>query len=294
MLDEFRITAGQVPPADLLSVYVELLSVDTEPVKGEVFVDGPSWGTAPQIREVGAGVYTVTFGDVPGYIKPADQQVTVESEQDASIIGTYTPTPVTLEVTPDSHTTTDPLGSSTTFDVSNAGGGTMPWTAEVDPADTWLTIASGASGTDSGTIAVSFFSYNNTESDRVGTITVEADGAIGSPKQVTVTQIYLLPGDATRDGTVDLADYARLEVNFGMTGVGWDEADFTGEGSVDLADYAIMEINFGRTTSGQSASGVAVSTDEPNDSGTSLPCMGLGLILILCIFLGFGGLRACP
>jgi len=46
------------------------LSVDTTPVKGEVFVDGVSKGTAPKDVVVPVGSHTVSFGAVTGYTKP--------------------------------------------------------------------------------------------------------------------------------------------------------------------------------------------------------------------------------
>jgi len=63
----------------------------------------------------------------------------------------------------------------------------MPWTAQVINGDSWLSIISGSSGTDSGTIQVSF-TENTSTSSRIGTIRVTATGASGSPKDVTVTQ----------------------------------------------------------------------------------------------------------
>jgi len=79
------------------------------------------------------------------------------------------------------------VGGTTTFDVSNTGTGTMPWTAAVTSGGSWLSIQSGSSGTDSGTIAAAF-TQNTGGSSRVGTIRVTASGATGSPKDVTVTQ----------------------------------------------------------------------------------------------------------
>jgi len=88
-----------------------------------------------------------------------------------------------LSVTPDNR---DALSSdgSTTFSVANNGDGTMSWSA-IDDAS-WVTL-SGASGTNSGTIAANY-GANPEPSPRVCTITVTAPGATGSPKQVTVTQ----------------------------------------------------------------------------------------------------------
>ncbi len=78
-------------------------------------------------------------------------------------------------------------GGTTSFEVSNTGGGTMPWTAEVIAGSAWLSIQSGASGTDGGTV-VAAFAPNPTGSPRAGIIRVTAVGASGSPRNVTVTQ----------------------------------------------------------------------------------------------------------
>ena len=91
-----------------------------------------------------------------------------------------------LVISPLSQMVTKDSGS-TIFSVSNTGTGTMPWTAAVTSDSSWLTITSGASGTDTGTITCSF-TANTSTSSRTGTIRVTAPGATGSPKDVTVTQ----------------------------------------------------------------------------------------------------------
>jgi hypothetical protein len=75
---------------------------------------------------------------------------------------------------------------STAFSVANTGTGSMSWTAQVIYGG-WLTITSGASGTNSGTITCSFGTNTDT-SPRTSTIRVTAPGATGSPQDVTVTQ----------------------------------------------------------------------------------------------------------
>lgn len=66
------------------------LLVDTTPVKGEVYVDGVSWGTAPQSRSLDPGGCTVTFGEVAGYAKPQAQTATVVEGQITTVTGAYT------------------------------------------------------------------------------------------------------------------------------------------------------------------------------------------------------------
>ncbi len=74
------------------------LTVDTSPVAGEVFVNGTSWGVAPQSRVVQVGVYVVTFGDVEGYYTPADQVANVYENFETNIEGVYTRVPIPAQL----------------------------------------------------------------------------------------------------------------------------------------------------------------------------------------------------
>ena len=74
------------------------LSVDTTPVKGEVFADGVSWGVAPQSRLVAAGIHTVAFGAIAGYPIPPSQTVNVTAGATTTVTGTYVPSTLTLTV----------------------------------------------------------------------------------------------------------------------------------------------------------------------------------------------------
>ncbi len=91
-----------------------------------------------------------------------------------------------LSVSPANRDVTATAGT-TTFSVSNSGGGTFDWTAQVISGGGWLTLQSGSSGTDNGTITAAFVT-NPGLSPRQGTIRVSAAGATGSPVEVTVTQ----------------------------------------------------------------------------------------------------------
>jgi hypothetical protein len=102
-----------------------------------------------------------------------------------SVTGGSQPQPV-LTVTPDNQNVAYPAGN-TTFAVANTGQGTMSYTAAVTAGGDWLQITGGGSGGNTGTISVSF-TENTSTTPRVGTITVTAPGATGSPKTVTVTQ----------------------------------------------------------------------------------------------------------
>jgi hypothetical protein len=76
---------------------------------------------------------------------------------------------------------------TTTFAVDKSGEGSVSWTATVIAGSDWLSIRSGASGTDAGTITVDF-DGNPTVLSRVGSIRVSATDGSVPDVTVTVTQ----------------------------------------------------------------------------------------------------------
>lgn len=74
------------------------------------------------------------------------------------------------------------------------------------------------------------------------------------------------PGDANRDGSVDLLDLDILGSNFGVEPATWGQADFNRDGRVDLLDLDILGTNFGATTA---ASLTAASSDAGSDLGAT-------------------------
>lgn len=57
------------------------------------------------------------------------------------------------------------------------------------------------------------------------------------------------PGDANRDGSVDLADFGVLKANFG-SGTTREQGDFNRDGKIDLADFGILKSRFGSESPG--------------------------------------------
>lgn len=53
------------------------------------------------------------------------------------------------------------------------------------------------------------------------------------------------PGDATRDGSVDGADYTLWADHFEMPGMTWEDGDFNGDGVPGGPDYTIWADNYG-------------------------------------------------
>jgi hypothetical protein len=59
-------------------------------------------------------------------------------------------------------------------------------------------------------------------------------------------------GDANLDGTVNVADYTRLDAGFISGGklTGWFNGDFNYDGVVDGSDYTLMDNAFNMATGG--------------------------------------------
>jgi len=77
------------------------LTVTTTPVSGEVFVNGTSWGLAPQSRVVLVGTYNVSFGGVAGYYTPDWRLATVSENVETVVEGIYKPITGALNATVD-------------------------------------------------------------------------------------------------------------------------------------------------------------------------------------------------
>jgi hypothetical protein len=166
----------------------------------------------------------------------------------------------------------------------------MTWTAQVVSGSEWLSISTGASGTDSGTVTVTFVA--NTGAARTGTIRITAAGAMGSPIDVTVAQAKaVLPGDANKDGLVNFSDYLLLSQNFGKLNTTWEQGNFNGDNTTNFSDYLLLSQNFGKTggvseaevAQFQAASANLVAQEESQGVQQTLPCGALGVVLMSLI-----------
>ncbi|HSW44719.1 MAG TPA: BACON domain-containing carbohydrate-binding protein, partial [Phycisphaerae bacterium] len=92
-----------------------------------------------------------------------------------------------LSVTPASRDVAATAGS-TTFTVGNTGGGSLDYTSAVTVGGSWLSIASGGSGTCPPDQTLTLNYTANTGAARSETVRVTAAGVSGSPVDVTVNQ----------------------------------------------------------------------------------------------------------
>ncbi|MBN2296567.1 MAG: PEP-CTERM sorting domain-containing protein [Pirellulales bacterium] len=61
-----------------------------------------------------------------------------------------------------------------------------------------------------------------------------------------------IPGDANRDGSVDVSDLGILAANYNIGGgLGWSNADFTADGHVDVSDLGVLALHYGEGPTAQ-------------------------------------------
>jgi hypothetical protein len=208
----------------------------------------------------------------------------------APFVGVQAAAVPVLAVSPETQTVPKEAGTAN-ITVSNNGAGTLAWTAQVTSGSDWLSITSGVSGTNSGTIVVSFTKNAVPDTSRTATIQIAAADATGSPCTVTVVQLApaLIPGDANKDGSVDVGDLGILAANYGGSNKSWGQGDFNGDKLVDVGDLGILAAHYGQGTTNLAeadfstdyakAFGTTVDDADIDETSSSL-CSSLGLPLL--------------
>lgn len=233
---------------------------------------GDAWLTISSGTESGvnSGEFQAAFSlNTSGAVRTGTIQVTASGEAGSPKNVTVVQGPpgqAILVVDPDNRDM-GALGGTTTFDVSNAGANTMNWTAIVTPPDdSWLSITAGTeSGTNADTIEVTC-DANQSALVRVGTIRVEATGAVGSPTDVTVTQEPRPPTGAMLQVTPDNREVSRAagSTTFAVSNTGsgtmaWTASVVSSSPWLSIAPGADSGTN----------SGTITAVFEENTSGTT-------------------------
>ena len=85
--------AGDAADSQDPDIQTGLLLAGTSPVGAPIFIDGAMAGQTQSDNDLAlqmaTGEYTVSFGDVPGYITPAPQSVTLAADQELHVLGYY-------------------------------------------------------------------------------------------------------------------------------------------------------------------------------------------------------------
>ncbi len=211
--DELDLAASTVP------IETGTLSIDTTPVKGEVFVNGESWGTAPQSNEVDVGTYTVSFGVKSGFYTPGSVSATVLADTEKEVIGTYT------------------VITSSDFSIDYVSADV------VDKGDT-LTVT--GSGVTAGTTVNVFWDYasgtyahllNTTEGKPDGTFEVEIDVPSDYAGDHWLWVVDVSTGETISSDAITMVPKLSLSPSSGLAE---DEVLIKGYGFTDEANFTAL------------------------------------------------------
>ena len=144
-----------------------------------------------------------------------------------------------LEVQPRSKSVGATAGS-TTYAISNAGSGTLTWSADVFSGGDWIAVSAKADGTGNGTINVQY-DENAGESARLAIVRISAPGAAGSPIDVNLIQSAKeqIAEDLNGDDAINAVD-VQIIVNAALGFGGNNNADVDGDGDVDAVDVQLV------------------------------------------------------
>jgi hypothetical protein len=93
-----------------------------------------------------------------------------------------------------------------------------------------------------------------------------ADGLVPLPAN-TIELKYTLYGDTGLTGSVGFTDFMRMTQHFTQnSGATWDEGDFNYDGSVNSADFALLQPNYGQTLPAPAAIPAPIVTPPPTTS----------------------------
>lgn len=165
------------------------------------------------VSGIDAGIHTIEFKDVTGWIKPVNKAVSIYSGKTTTANAQYTQ--CSYSIRPASRIV--PAMGATGQTIQVYASGSCAWTATGNTS--WITITSAKSGIGNGTITYSV-SANAATSERTGTITVAgqvhtiSQGSIGKQWNPVYSS-----GPSTRYGTAMAYDSARRRtVLFGGEG----------------------------------------------------------------------------
>ena len=208
-----------------------------------------------------SGSILVDAGDVPG--SPAVVTVTQEANR----------TPV-LSVSPETATVSAD-GGVLDLAVENTGNGIMNWSARVIQGVGWLSVASGAGGTEDGVVSLACLP-NGTETSRAGVVEIVAAEAVNSPRLVAITQapppvLSVAPLERTIGASACSVEFQVTNRGGGVvnwsaevvSGVEWLEMASGSSGSGDGA----LSLSCARNGSGNARSG-AVTIHAPGAVGS--------------------------
>ncbi|MFA5805466.1 MAG: T9SS type A sorting domain-containing protein [Melioribacteraceae bacterium] len=181
---QFNISNNRTLVANFSAIQYNVTTASS-PNNGGTTTGGGSYNSGSQVTVVAtanSGYNFVNWIEGIGEVsKNQNYQFIIKGNR--NLVANFVQIPI-LSVTPDFVTLNSQANVAVFIVTNSTSGGTMNWTAVSNAS--WITITSGKSGTNSDVINLVINA--NTGNARVGTITITAPSAIGSPKVVEVRQ----------------------------------------------------------------------------------------------------------
>ncbi len=278
-------TLSVTPEQLTLPALSGLATLDVTNTGDEVFswsaqvISGNDWLTIDSgAQGEGSGEIVLMHPVNPGALaRTAVVQITVDG---AAAIGpilvnvTQEP-PTVLHATPAAQVM-PAAGGMATIDVSNAGSGDMPWTAEIVSGIEWLTLTDGGAGVNSGQIEVT--AADNVEAgSRTAVIRITALGALNSPAEAVVIQagnetplLHVFPEEQTVDSDAGMAEFDV--VNGGNGTLNWTTSITDGASWLQLnagmngVNAGVIRVSFTRNPVSDERTATLLVTAEGADN----------------------------
>jgi uncharacterized protein (TIGR03437 family) len=277
---QFAATAGGAPPA---AQTIQMTNSGTGTLAWTATASAswlsvtPASGTAPSTLSVSVSPASLTAGTYQGTV-----QISAGASNSPLSIGvTFTVTQVqaSLAVAPQVLTFQYAAGGAIppaqSLTISNAGAGTLAWTAA--DADFWISL-SAQSGTASSTLSVSVNPGNLAPGTYTSNVQIAADGATGSPATVAVT--FVVQGTQAPGVITSVANAATIKpgmapatwvsifgTNLSQLTYVWQAADFVG-GTLPTTLHGVSVTINGKPAYVQYISPVQINVLAPDDTIT--------------------------
>ena len=174
------------------------------------------------------------------------------AEVGASFQAATSPTPITFTASPATGPAFMPLADLLPSDDPVMSAWTCSATGYPSGSPAYLSLAGTGNGGGFCADSLEVWTYSGGTWSPFATSDLTYDGTFASFTVTSfgtyaVTGVAVMPGDANRDGRVDINDLTVVLSDWGRTGATWTQGDFNGDGKVDLNDLSIVVSNYGAT-----------------------------------------------
>ena len=179
----FTISANRILVANYSQIQYTVAVVSNPANAGSVSGGGTfTFGTSVILKAKPNDTYSFVNWTLADSVVSTSASFSLKVKRNWNLTANFVKTPV-LTVTPDFVDAGSSAGTAV-ITITNTGGGTINWSVTADVF--WVTIKSGTSGVNNGTINLSYMPNNSIA--RIGTITITAPGIAGSPIIIEVRQ----------------------------------------------------------------------------------------------------------